>query len=228
MGSGGILPAADYLEAAQRQLGAQAYLRLPTLLWLDSGDTMLQALCGAGVFVAGMVVLGVAPAPCLALLWATYLSLINVGRDFLSFQWDILLLEAGFLALLWAPASLRPARLFGGLPSTAVLWLIRLLLFRLMIFSGLVKLLSGDPSWRDLTALSFHYLTQPLPHVVSWFAHQLPAWLHRVVALQMFAIELAVPLLIFAPRRWRLLGVLQWCCCSWWSRQPGITVFSTC
>ena len=75
-----------------------------------------------------------------------------------------------------------------------------------MFSSGLVKLLSGDPAWRGLTALTFHYETQPLPTWPAWYAHQLPVWFHRFSAVVMFAIELIAPFLIAGPRRLRHLA----------------------
>jgi hypothetical protein len=87
-----------------------------------------------------------------------------------------------------------------------VLWLLRWLLFRLMFASGLVKLVSGDSTWRNLTALRFHYETQPLPTWVGWYAHQLPLIVQKVSTALMFGIELFVPWLIFAPWRWRKIA----------------------
>jgi len=132
-----------------------------------------------------------------------FLHLSTVGQDFLWFQWDSLLLEAGVLALLLAPWRLwsRPAS--DPPPSRAGLWLTRWLLFRLMFSSAVVKLSSGDPSWRHLTALEFHYETQCLPPWTAWYAHHLPAAFQRFSALAMFAIEGIVPFFIVAPRRIR-------------------------
>src|SRR5262249_13181178 len=130
-----------------------------------------------------------------------YLSLCTVCREFLSFQWDILLLESGFLAIFFAPLRLLPWRIRASPPSRLVLWLLRWLLFRLMFESGCVKLLSGDPTWRNLTALTYHYETQPLPTWMGWYTHQLPAKLQQASTFLMFVIELVVPFFIFAPRR---------------------------
>jgi uncharacterized membrane protein YphA (DoxX/SURF4 family) len=154
-----------------------------------------------------LLIAGVAPVPCLILLWLLYLSLVTVGNIFLGYQWDNLLLETGLLAIFFAP--LRP---WLGLrrehePSRIALWLLRWLLFRLMFASGCVKLLSGDPAWRNLTALQYHYETQPLPIWPAWFAHQLPAWFHKASAVAMFGIELMVPFLIFLPRRARFVAL---------------------
>jgi len=203
IGSRGILPAKPWLEAVAARYGELAVLRAPTLAWLWASDAALNALGAAGMVLSVMLILGAAPRVAAVLLWMLYLSLFTVGRVFLSFQWDILLLETGFIAILFAPAGLRPRLVDESAVARTPLWLLRWLLFRLMFLSGLVKLTSGDDSWWKLTALSFHYETQPLPAWTSWYAHNLPLWLHRASAVLMFAIELVVPLLIFAPRRLR-------------------------
>jgi predicted DCC family thiol-disulfide oxidoreductase YuxK len=211
IGSGGILPTEPFLAAATeffdaRGVGAERYRVLPTLCWFDAGDRALQLHCAAGCALAVLALAGVARVPCFALLWLLYLSLVTVGRDFLSFQWDNLLLETGLLAVWLSPGGLWPRR--GGLadPPRLARWLLWWLLFRLMFESGVVKLASGDPTWRHLTALTVHYETQPLPTPLGWYAHQLPAWFHRGSCAAMFAIELVAPFLIFAPRRPRHWG----------------------
>jgi uncharacterized membrane protein YphA (DoxX/SURF4 family) len=137
-----------------------------------------------------------------------YLSLSTLCREFLGFQWDNLLLETGLLAVFFAPAQLWPRRARATPPSRLVLWLLRLLMFKLMFQSGCVKLLSGDSLWRDLTALTVHYETQPLPTWLGWYAHQLPLGFQKVSCALMFVIELLAPVLIFAPRRPRILAAL--------------------
>jgi len=189
----GILPVAEFLPAVAAHLGAEGWWRVPTLCWLSSSDAMLHGLCGAGVLAAVALVIGCVPALSLAIMWACYLSLLSVCRDFMGFQWDVLLLEIGFLALLWAPLSWRPRWVWGGCPSRVGTWLIRWLIFRLMFSSGMVKWLSGDTAWRSLRALDYHYQTQPLPTWISWYAHQLPQWLQTFCTATMFVIELAVP-----------------------------------
>jgi hypothetical protein len=210
LGRGGILPVAEWLAAVRAQTGAERYFLAPTLCWLSSGDAILYALCAAGVVAAVLVFIEWAVVPALALAWVSYLSIVVVGQDFFSFQWDTLLLEAGFLSIFLAPLGLtRAARLQA--PPVVTMWLFRWLVFRLMFSSGIVKLLSGDPSWSGLTALRVHYETQPIPNPVAWYVHQLPPWMHSVATLQMFAIELLAPFLIFfhgAPRLRRVGAVL--------------------
>lgn len=211
IGHDGILPTDQFMSAVQQQcdaqgIGLERFHLLPTLCWIDSSDGFLNFQCVAGVFFAILLIFGIAPVPCLALLWLLYLSLATVGRDFYGFQWDNLLLEAGFLAIFFAPLQFLPRPSRETPPSRIVLWLLRLLLFKLMFSSGCVKLLSGDPNWRNLTALTFHYQTQPLPTWIGWYASQLPLWFQKFSCATMFAIELGAPFLIFAPRRIRFPG----------------------
>ena len=206
IGSRGILPIVDFLPFLSQRLGDFAWLRFPTLCWLSPADWVLHALCAGSVAVSCLLMIGYAPALCLALLWVAYLSLFTAGRVFLSFQWDILLLETGFLAIWWAPLNLRARLVWNSEPSRLVLWLWRWLVFRFMLSSGMVKLLSGDPAWRDFSALGYHYFTQPLPTWTSWYVHQLPDWFHAVSVAGMFGVELIAPFAIFGSRSVRLVG----------------------
>lgn len=211
VGKNGILQAKSTMESIQRQvlganIGIDRYHLVPTLCWFDASDHSLQYQCALGASFSLLLFLGIAPAPCLFLLWLIYLSLCTICGEFLSFQWDILLLETGFLSIFFAPMKLLPRLYRTTAPPRTVLWLLRWLLFCLMFQSGCVKLLSGDLTWRHLTALAFHYETQPLPTWIGWYAHQLPAWFQKISTALMFGIELAVPFLIFAPRRPRFFG----------------------
>lgn len=193
LGTHGILPVGDYLKAVAEGAGAARYFYVPTVFWMNFSDGALLAVCWAGLAVAAMVLAGFFERAGLAVLFALYLSLSAGGQEFLSFQWDSLLIEAGFLAI------------FLGNARIAV-WLFRWLLFRLMFLSGAVKLLSHDPTWRNLSALSFHYWTQPLPNRISWYMAQLPEWFQRMSTAFVLGVELAIPFLIFAPRRLRIFG----------------------
>lgn len=216
LGSKGILPAVQYIDALSASLpNGTHFLFVPTLVWLNSSDAFMQFLCWGGAIAALCVVLSFCTAPLLIVCWLFYLSLVNVGQDFLSFQWDILLLEAGFLAILWAPWQwtgppwknklvLKPeTKLF-----RAVLLLLRWLVFKLMFLSGAVKILSGDVTWRNFTALKYHYVTQPLPTPLAWLANQLPDWFQTACVAGVFITELCVPFLFFLPRKFRLVGAV--------------------
>ena len=211
VGHDGILPLPQWLPAAQqdfaaRGIGAERFHLLPTLCWLDTSDAFLRFQCVAGAALAALLIADVAPALCLALLWMLYLSLVTVGLDFLSFQWDNLLLETGFLAIFFAPWRFSPRLSRDAPPSPAALWLLRLLLFKLVFLSGCVKWLSHDPNWRNLTALTYHYQTQPLPTWIGWYANLLPLWFQKFSCAVVFAIELGAPFLLLLPRRLRFFG----------------------
>lgn len=204
IGEQGILPAGEFLERVAGLVGLAEGIRLlPGWLWLGAGDVALHLLCAVGVVSSLVVLSGAVPLAGLAIAWSCYLSIVTAGQVFLSYQWDILLLETGIVALLWAPTDWRPRLRWPGEPSIVVVWLSRWLLFRLMWSSGVVKLLSGDPTWRNLTAMGYHYETQPIPTWTSHFAHHLPDWLHSIEVLLTFGIELLLPLAIFGPLRWR-------------------------
>jgi hypothetical protein len=193
------------LSDVRATTGAERYWLLPTLVWLADGDAFLSFLCWGGAALAVLLLLDVAPLPVLVLLWAFYLSLVHAGQIFLGYQWDALLLETGLLAVLAAPLRLWPRAAPADAPPPGLAaFLLRLLLLRLMFGSGVVKLLSGDPTWRSLTALAVHYETQPIPAWTAWYAHQLPAWFQRLSCALMFGVELLVPLLALGPRRARL------------------------
>jgi lipase maturation factor 1 len=197
IGVHGILPLGGYLAAVSKTLGMRGYWEMPTIFWLAHGNWFLKAACVAGAAIAILLLTGILKGfwerLLLAGLYLLYLSLDIAGQDFLSFQWDSLLLETGFLAI------------FLG-NSKFIILLFRWLLFRLMFLSGVVKLTSHDPVWRDWTALAYHYMTQPLPTPLAWYVYQLPLAAQRFSTAATLSIELVVPFLFFAPRRWRSLA----------------------
>jgi hypothetical protein len=193
-GSQGIYPIAEQLRNAAEQLGPWRFLLYPSVFWIAAGDSVLEAVAYSGAALSVVLFIGRWQRPLLILLYLLYLSLYHAGQYFTNFQWDYLLLEAGFLAIF----------LPGG--SRLVVWLFRWLLFRLRFLSGISKLLSGDPTWSGLTALTYYFETQPLPHVGAWYAHHLPEWLLRFGTGATLVVEILVPFLMFFPRRWRFLA----------------------
>lgn len=193
-GSQGIYPIAEQLNVATEQQGTWRFLAYPSVFWAASSDWALLTAAYGGCALAIVLFVGWAERAVLVLLYLLYLSLFHAGQLFTNFQWDYLLLETGFLAIF----------LPGG--SRVVVWLFRWLLFRLRFLSGISKLASGDPTWSGLTALSFYFETQPLPHVGAWYAHQFPEWLLRLGTGATLVVEILVPFLMFFPRRWRFLA----------------------
>ena len=195
VGSHGILPASEFLGAVHQSLGTAAYWNVPTLLWLNRSDVCLRAVWIAGSCLSLFLLFGVNTRVVRTGLFVLYLSLDTAGQVFMNYQWDALLLEAGFLAV------------FLG-SEVAIVKLFRWLLCRLIFLSGAVKLLSHDTTWRHLTALPVHYQTQPLPTPLAWYFYQLPGWFQRMSVTFVFFVELVVPLLVLAPRRIRLFAGL--------------------
>jgi len=206
-GEEGILPAGDFFEMAETAIGAEAYWRLPTLNWLASGTGALQWTAAAGCLVSVLAMVGIATPVCFLILWALYLSICVSGQVFFGYQWDALLLEAGFLAIFlgpWKAIALGPS----GSPLPVARFLSVWLLFRVMFLSGVVKLTSGDELWASLRALEVHYLTQPLPTPIAWHAEKLPVWFQKLSCAGMFGIELILPFFFFLPRNLRLIGAI--------------------
>src|SRR6266536_2067738 len=216
IGSDGVLPVNQFLPAVHAQLGKDAYAILPTLCWFGSSNAFLHFLCGGGVALSVLLIFGIAPALSLVALFAFYLSLTIAGQTFLSFQWDVLLLETGFLSIFLAPWRLWPGELIclpGSPPpataapvSRAGLFLLKFLLFKLMLMSGIVKLTSGDDCWWNLTALDYHYWSQPLPTVFGWWADKSPEWFKHFSVAFCLVVEIIVTFFIWAPRHLRLIA----------------------
>jgi predicted DCC family thiol-disulfide oxidoreductase YuxK len=194
VGEDGILPLSNYLGAAKLALGGAAYRTLPTLFWLNSSDAALVAGTVLGVVLGLLVILDRWTRPALIGLFVLYLSYVYAAQDFLSFQWDALLLEAGFLAIF----------LTGG--SHIVVWLYRWLVFRYLFLAGAAKLVSGDATWRDGTALEYHFWTQPLPTPLAWYAAKLPMGLLHGGAVAALVVEVGCVFMIFLPRRLRAVA----------------------
>jgi len=207
IGSEGILPIQNYLEAIKENVGLKGYWLAPGVFWLNGSDIVLTVVCALGVIFSLCVIWGLIQGWALLALWILYLSLFSVGQDFLSFQWDTLLLEVGLLSIFVSSWKWRDRlRQKTGFPQRLALWLMWWVLFRLMFQSGLVKLTSGDEAWRNLTAMTYHYMTQPIPNPLSWYFHQFPLWFHKVSAIGMHVTELLVPFLIFFGRWPRLIA----------------------
>jgi predicted DCC family thiol-disulfide oxidoreductase YuxK len=216
IGSDGVSPLNQFLPAVHAQLGKDAYAILPTLCWFSTSNAFLHFLCGGGAVLSVLLIFGIAPALSLVSLFVFYLSLTIAGQTFLSFQWDVLLLETGFLSIFLAPWRRWPRELIclpGSPPpataapvSRAGLFVLKFLLFKLMLMSGVVKLTSGDDCWWNLTALDYHYWSQPLPTVFSWWADKSPEWFKHFSVAFCLVVEIIIPFFIWAPRRMRLIA----------------------
>jgi hypothetical protein len=199
IGAQGILPVTEFLAEVAQQLGASRFWQVPTLCWWANSEFALESIVWGGAVLAFVAAIvrphSSAQKAAFVVLFVFYLSIVTGGQIFMGYQWDYLLLEAGFLVIFLKPAYTR-------------VWLFRWLLFRLMFESGAVKLLSGDVSWRNLTALATHYETQPLPTPIAWYMTQAPLWFQRVSTASVFFVELLLPFLMFGPRRFKQIAAV--------------------
>ncbi len=208
IGPNGILPVAEYLEAVARVMGHSRLWFAPTLLWFSSSSHMLVSLCWVGMVTSLLVVLNLWPRVTLALCFVCFLSFVSAARDFSGYQSDGMLLEAGFIALFFAPPGFRP-RLGAPSPSSRFsLFLLQWEWFRIYFESGVAKLASGDPEWRNFTAMDEYYQNGPLPTWIGWYAQHLPHWFHAASVGLTLGVELGLMWLMFLPRRWRIICFL--------------------
>ncbi|MFI9227635.1 lipase maturation factor family protein [Streptomyces rimosus] len=202
MGERGMTPVPDFVRRVP-------FRKAPSVFHWRYSDPFFALWCWAGALLAVAVAAGAADAVPLgaamamwAVLWAMYLSIVNVGQTWYGFGWESLLLETGFLAVFLGNDDIAPPVL--------VMWLLRWLLFRVEFGAGLIKM-RGDHCWRDLTCLYYHHETQPMPGPLSWFFHRLPKPLHRVETAANHVAQLGLPVLLFTPQpvaAWAALGIV--------------------
>src|SRR5215470_14188971 len=204
IGPDGILPADEYLHQLTK-LGAARFWYAPTLLWISSSSRLPVTICWIGMIAAVVLVLNLWPRGLLVVCFVCFLSFVSTAQDFSGYQSDGMLLEAGFISLFFAPPGLRPGLGRNHPPSRASLFLLQWEWFRIYFESGVVKLASGDPQWRHLTAMDEYYQNGPLPTWIGWYAQHLPHWYHVGTAFATLAVELVLVWMFFLPRRFRII-----------------------
>ena len=205
IGPSGILPAADYLQAVSAAFHAQRFWYAPSLFWLGAGNRSLMLVCWVGLAASVLVVLNFWPRASLVACFVCFLSFVSTAQDFSGYQSDGMLLEAGFIALFFAPPGFLPGLGRASPPSRTSLFLLQWEWFRIYFESGVAKLASGDPSWRDFTAMDDYYQNGPLPTWIGWYVQHLPHWFHAFAVFYTLAAELVLVWMLFLPRRFRIL-----------------------
>ncbi len=213
--SEGLVPFKDDLQQIEGYITttnsdiSKWYAR-PTLLWLSKTDLWLDIILFSGIFSSILLFIGIIPHISIAISWVCYLSISSISEPFLNFQWDTLLLEAYLLSFFFVPWKIYDNRKKIENPSIIGKWLLWLLIIKLMFESGLVKFTffgqGGSNTWRDLTALNYHFWTQPIPSWISWYIDQLPSIIDKVSLFFTYWCELIVPFMIFFPRRIRRIA----------------------
>lgn len=204
VGSKGILPAADLLQSAH-SLGNLRFWYCPSLLWISSSDHMILGMCWVGLIASVFLTLNLWPRAALLVSFCCFLSFVAAAQDFSGYQSDGMLLEAGFISLFLAPAGFVPGLAINKPPIRAALLLLLWEWFRIYFQSGLVKLQSGDPTWRNLTALYEYYQNGPLPTWIGWYIQRLPHWFHRITAGATLCMELGLVWIAVISRRSRII-----------------------
>jgi len=204
IGPQGILPANEYLRAVAEQFGRAGYWYAPTLLWLSNSPHMLMGICWVGMITSVLLVLNLWPRGMLAICFVCFLSFISAAQDFSAYQSDGMLLEAGFIALFFAPRGFRPRWGEASPPSRASWFLLVWECFRIYFESGVAKMVGGDPEWRNFTALDEYYQNGPLPTWIGWYLQHWPHWFHAATAFGTLALELVLAWMMFLPRRFRI------------------------
>ena len=205
IGPQGIEPALHFMQAVAQYYGATRFWHAPSLFWISSSSHTLMAVTWIGIAASILAFVNVWPRVSLFICWVCFLSFVTVAGDFSSYQSDGMLLEAGFLSLFFAPGGLWPGLGSGHPPSRISLWLLRWEWFRIYFESGVVKELSGDRQWRNLTAMDQYYQNSPLPTWIGWYVQHLPHWFHAASVIATLVMELVLVFLLFFPPRVRLV-----------------------
>jgi Lipase maturation factor len=205
IGAEGILPSNEFLVAVANHFGPVRFWFAPTLLWMSTGPHMLSAICWVGMIASLLLVVNVWPRGMLLICFVCFLSFVSAAQDFSGYQSDGMLLEAGFISLFFAPSGFWPGLGRAHPPSRASLFLLQWEWFRIYFESGVVKLASGDPEWRNYTAMDDYYQNGPLPTWIGWYVQHLPHRFHAFATGATLALELGLVFMLFMPRRWRIL-----------------------
>ena len=185
IGRQGILPASSYLQAVGRSIGGwQSLWYAPTVLWFSTAPVMLSIICWVGIVASVLLVLNLWPRGMLLICFLCFLSFVSAAQEFSGYQSDGMLLEAGFLSLFFAPRGVRPGLAVRHPAPCASLFLLQWEWFRIYFESGMVKLLSGDPQWRNFTAMDEYYQNGPLPTWIGWYVQHLPHWFHAAYCVR--------------------------------------------
>jgi lipase maturation factor 1 len=205
IGPEGILPAQHFLAAVADSLGAAGYWYAPSLYWISASSNMLTGVTWIGLAASVAAFFNVWPRIGFFACFVCFLSFVTTAGVFSGYQSDGMLLEAGFLALFFAPRGLMPGWGAQSPPSRASLFLLQWEWFRIYFESGMAKLLSGDPEWRHFTALDEYYQNGPLPTWIGWYVQHLPHWFQAATTGATLAMELGLVFMLFFPRRVRLI-----------------------
>ena len=205
IGPDGLLPAGEYLQAVRQfQTSLSRFWDVPTLFWLGSGSRALLLVAWLGLIASILLILNFWPRGMIVVCLAAFLSFITALQTFSSYQSDGMLLSVGFIGLFFAPPGFRPGWGERHPPSRASWFLLLLVWFTIYFESGVAKLASGDPEWRNFTAMDDYYQNGPLPTWIAWHAQHLQHWFHAGTAVFTLVLELVLIWMALLPRPFRI------------------------
>ena len=205
IGPRGVLPAQRFLVAVHGAMGSLRFWYAPTLFWFSTGERTMMVVTWLGLIASVAAFCNLWPRLSFVVCLLCFLSFVTAAQAFSSYQSDGMLLEAGFLALFFAPRGFLPGWGIASPPARASLFLLQWEWFRIYFESGMVKLFSGDPQWRNYTAMDEYYQNGPLPTWIGWYVEHLPHWFHAATVAGTLVMELGVVWMLFLPRRARLI-----------------------
>ena len=197
LGENGLMPVPRFLDRIP-------FKRTPSIFHWHYSDKFFAFIAWTGFVLALLTTSGISDIGPLwvsmliwFVLWALYLSIVNVGQVFYGFGWESLLLETGFYMIFLGPIYYEP--------PAVIVFLLCWLVFRVEFGAGLIKM-RGDDCWRNLTCLNYHHETQPLPNPLSRFFHNLPPKVHKYETLSNHIVQLGAVWLLFLPQPFATFG----------------------
>ena len=213
IGPEGLTPLERFLELHREKYPSliEALLHAPSLFWISHGAGTITVLAWGGLLAAVALVLNLWPRMALFACWLIFLSFVTTWGIFSGSQVDVLMLETALLCIPFAPAGYRPGLGVASPPRPLAVFMMRWLLFRIMFESGVVKVITGDEHWRNLTAMDMMYETSPFPTILGYLDQQLPHAFHLGEVALTFAAEFLAPALaVFGGRRGRWVAFAIW------------------
>ncbi|CAK9065064.1 unnamed protein product [Durusdinium trenchii] len=161
-------------------------------------------------------------AVCGMLIWLSRIYRGFMTVDFLRFQWDVLALEAGGLAVLASLAAVPTSANMQLFCSAMAMHGFTLLCFKLMWGSCLCKLLSNCPEWNFGTAMQYHHRTTCLPKPWARTLHRWSGSSQASSIQGLLTLWVEGPLSLLSLTGWPLARAIS--CVLWCGLMIGIAV----
>lgn len=229
-GDEGLLPAKFILEKLKETQKEHAnFISFPTIAWFfqslseknllptvnifglhfgSYAENLLFIISLVGIIISFLIVINVKyfiNSLYFGILWYCYLNFFLIGQVFLRYEWDMLLLEVGFVTILFAPLDYyKYINIITNIDNLCF-YLLRFLLFKIMFCISSNILASGCPYWLSFSGLNFYFQSQPLLSSLSYTAHNLPDGIKKVLSSYGYFILEYIPFGYFLI--WRRINI---------------------